>query len=223
MIEVRNTRLQEVQQLLLQTIQEKEILHREIHHRVKNNMQMIMSILKIQSKTSKNLNIDEFIANSENRIRAMALIHEYLYESEHFNHVNFEKYLNKLTETIQLLHKDFKNITVKAALQSVKLSIHTSISLGIIINELFLNAYKYAFTGQDKGIIKIQLFLEQAEYYLVFEDNGVGFEAGNTLIQSSGLQIVDLLVCQLGGVMDIKSDAGTQIIIKFKELNLVHA
>ena len=215
LIEFKNKKLNIAQKLTQKSLQEKELLLKEIHHRVKNNMQLVISLLKIQAKASKQLDIESFILTSENRIHSMALIHEYLYESKNINYVNFEEYTQKLISTIQIIHGDFKNITVKMAIQKTDLDIQTSVSLGLIINELLINAYKYAFDGKNEGVIQLQLFHDENFYHLIISDDGIGMNITEEIDKSVGLQIVRLLVSQIKGVMKIEINEGTHFIIKF--------
>ncbi len=210
-----NVKLKNEQGKTLKSLQEKEVLLKEIHHRVKNNMQLVISLLKIQASDAKTIPIEEFILTSENRIRSMAMIHEYLYESEDINRVNFKGYTEKLMNSIQGSYSDYKNIEVCINMEVLYFDLQKSISLGLIINELTINAYKHAFTKRVQGSITLQLIYKEGACHLMLSDDGIGMGTSGAKKISMGLQIVALLVAQIEGTMDIKSDKGTQIHIKF--------
>jgi two-component system, sensor histidine kinase PdtaS len=197
------------------SLSEKETLLKEIHHRVKNNMQLVISLLKIQARDTKQLSIDNFIEISENRIRSMALIHEYLYESENINYVNFEEYINRLSSSLLSSFSSQSDIKLETDIENAHFDIETSIPLGLIINELVINAFKHAFVGREPGTIKIQLFKKEGLHQLIVSDNGIGFVENTQKSTSIGLKIVKLLVSQINGEMQIKNDLGTYFMIQF--------
>ncbi|RKS95527.1 two-component sensor histidine kinase [Flavobacterium limicola] len=217
-IKLKNQIIEDEKSLVKKSLLEKETLLKEIHHRVKNNMQLVISLLKIQVRDSKELSIENFIEVSENRILSMALIHEYLYESENINYVNFEEYVNRLSSSIRGSFSNQSNIKLETQINNSHFNIETAIPLGLIINELVINAFKHAFIGKDQGIIKIILFKEQDLHHLEITDNGIGIDAIAENGQSIGLKIVKLLVSQINGQMQIKKDSGTQFTIQFKTI-----
>ncbi|WP_394759657.1 histidine kinase dimerization/phosphoacceptor domain -containing protein [Flavobacterium sp.] len=218
-VKTKNLVIESEKLLVKKSLIEKETLLKEIHHRVKNNMQLVISLLKIQARDSKKLSIENFIEISENRIRSMALIHEYLYESENINYVNFEEYINRLSSSLLSSFSGQSDIKIETEIENAHFDIETSIPLGLIINELVINAFKHAFVGKEQGIIKIKLFYKEGLHHLIISDNGVGIANNTENGTSIGLKIVKLLVSQINGVMEIKNDSGTHFIIQFTNNN----
>ena len=149
-IEIENEKTQ-----TLKSLTEKEILLKEVHHRVKNNMQMVISLLKIQSLDLKELSVEDFVNISEARINAMVLVHENLYQSDDLEKVDFKEYLNNLTQYIKSSYQGYKNIALQIKVNNIFFDVQTAIPIGLIINELVNNAYKHAFTNKDNGLISI--------------------------------------------------------------------
>ena len=218
-INTANLELKKESNKTQKSLTEKETLLKEIHHRVKNNMQLVISLLKIQARDPKQLSIENFIEISENRIRSMALIHEYLYESENINYVNFEEYIKRLSSSLLSSFSGQSDIKLETEIEDAHFDIETTIPLGLIINELVINAFKHAFVGRNQGKIKIKLFENEGLHHLVVSDNGVGIANNTENSASIGLKIVKLLVSQINGVMDIKKDLGTHFIIQFTNNN----
>lgn len=203
------------------SLTEKEVMLKEIHHRVKNNMQVISSLLNLQSQylNDKDEQIKLIFQESQNRIRSMALIHEKLYQSRDFAHINFDEYakelLGKLMETYR---QQSKEISLKIDSNGIILNMDTSISLGLILNELVTNCFKHAFTfNSSKNMIAINLSRKVDSFVLIVSDNGKGFPENidfkNT--DSLGLQLVNTLVYQINGNIDLISDGGSTFIITF--------
>ena len=201
------------------SLKEKENLIREIHHRVKNNLQIIASLLHLQESTVTD-EVAAVLMESEGRVKSMATIHENLYQSPTFNDINFKKYIEKLIYDILYTYGIQKG-TIKTNLDipEINLNIDTAIPLGLIINELVTNIIKYAFTDME-GTITIKLKSCSNRIELIVADNGIGmpenidFENSETL----GLQLVNNLINQLDGELNIDTDNGTEFKILFKEL-----
>ncbi len=205
-------------------LKEKEILLREVHHRVKNNMQIISSLLRLQSKYIKDKEYRVLFEESQNTIRSMSLIHEKLYNSEDMSRVDFKEYIGDLVNS--LFHSYGVNtslITVKINIENVSLGIDFAIPCGLIINELITNSLKYAFPDGRKGEIKIAFSkINENIFELFMGDNGVGIskeiDIGNT--ESLGLRLVTMLVNdQLEGEIYLKRNNGTKFRIVFKGVN----
>ena len=201
---------------------EKETLLQEIHHRVKNNMQVISSLLKLQSNVIKDQNTKKVLIESQNRVKAMATVHENLYKSKNLSSLNILPFLNELASSILKSYQGIsKNITFEIDSEELFISIDQASPLGLIVNELFSNSLKYAFSDERQGNIWIKLKrLNDEEIYLRFSDNGIGipesFEWQN--LDSLGLKLVKNLVeNQLDGSIKMKIDDGTTFDITFKE------
>jgi two-component system, sensor histidine kinase PdtaS len=214
-IDKSNT-LEHTKGLVEKSLVEKEILLKEIHHRVKNNLQLIISLLRIQATDTKNNSIQEFIDVSQSRISSMALIHQSLYQSNNFGEINFKNYIDNLTTEIQ---NTFTNAEKKVHINNTMMPIHfdiqLSIILGLIINELVINAYKHAFETYENAVIQLQLTTEKDICTLTIADNGTGFKQQNET-KSIGLQLIDQLIFQLRATMEIDNNHGTKYSIQFK-------
>ena len=203
-------------------LKEKELLLKEVHHRVKNNMQIICSMLSLQSRYIKDEDDKELFLNSQNRVKSMSLIHEKLYRSDDMTSVNFKDYIRSLSALlISSYRKDHTLVTIKSESKNVFLDIGSAIPCGLIINELITNSLKYAFPDSRKGTISISLE-EDADKnkILTISDDGIGMALDTNLETSEtlGLQIVDALTSQLHATVRIDTKKGTKFIITFREL-----
>ena len=201
-------------------LREKEVLLKEIHHRVKNNMQIISSLLNLQAGYSGNDALSTLLQESQSRIRAMALVHEKLYHSESLAEVHFDDYLNSLTHSILRSFRGFiSTITLRTAAPGITLAIDTAMPCGLIINELVTNAHKYAFPDGRQGEISATIAKnDNATFTLTVKDNGVGLPAGFDpgRRETLGLLLVQDLAHQLGGALEIDRAGGTTFTICFK-------
>jgi two-component sensor histidine kinase len=206
------------------SLREKEVLLKEIHHRVKNNLQTIVSLLNLQAGYSKDKLAVEVFKNSQERVRAMALIHERLYESRDLSQIDFQGYIHSLVAHLfesYSLKPDY--VQLKMQVEDVALDIDTAIPLGLLINELVSNALKHAFPNDRKGDLRVSLGESEDEAYdytLIVEDNGVGFPGGADFqdSQTLGMVLISSLVKKLKGIMDLDRKNGTRFAIKFKKL-----
>ncbi len=219
-IKNKNIEIEREKILTQKSLTEKEILLKEIHHRVKNNMQMVISLLKIQSLDAKDLTIEDFIKVSEIRINSMVLIHENLYLNESFDKICFKEYLNNLKESIINSQQSAKNIQLEVDVNEICLDIQTAIPIGLIVNELVNNSYKHAFKNKDQGLINIQLIQKDAAYQLTVSDNGLGISDHQKNEKSLGLELVLLLVSQIKGVSQIENSNGTCFTMQFNAVTV---
>ncbi len=199
---------------------EKEILLKEIHHRVKNNMQMVISLLKIQSLDAKELTVEDFISVSEARINSMVLVHENLYQSQNLSKVDFKEYMNNLITSIISSYQGFKKIELRIDVNEIYFDVQTAIPIGLIINELVNNAYKHAFKNREKGLILIQLVQNDDKYMLMVCDDGLGITDHQINDKGLGLELVKLLVSQIKGVSQIDNSNGTRFTMQFQNVIL---
>ncbi len=201
------------------SLQEKEVLLREIHHRVKNNMQIISSLLRLQSRTVKDAKIVEKFKESQNRIRSMALIHEKLYQTEDLTRINFAQYIRSLTVHLFHTYKVNPNIIrMVTEMKNVFLDINKAIPCGLVLNELVSNSLKHAFPDNKKGEIRVKLFTtKQGKNKLVVSDNGIGLPLTVNLREPEtlGLQLVVDLVKQVDGTIRLERTSGTSVYITF--------
>ena len=198
---------------------EKEILLKEIHHRVKNNMQVIISLLSIQSGYTKDKAALALFDEAKNRIRSMALIHEKMYQTGDLAHIDFQDYIMALTNDLIDTYAINCDIFLDIKIEKVKFNIDTLIPLGLLLNEIISNALKYAFNETEKGKVVINLTFSEKDnlYTLLVGDNGTGMTKG-TLEQeegSLGMELIKIFVTQLDGEIVRLEDQGTFFEIKF--------
>ncbi len=207
---------------LVESLEEKEVLLKEIHHRVKNNLQIISSLLNLQALKLQNDSSVDIFRESQSRIKSMALIHEKLYQSEDLSKIDFCEYVNNLCRELLNSYKiNVGLISVIIDIKNIFLDIDTAIPCGLIINELVSNILKYAFQEGQKGQIIIQLLTDSTEEkLLVVSDNGRGFAEKIDLdkVSSLGIQLVKNLTRQLGGTCEFANN-NPGIIVKIRFTN----
>jgi PAS domain S-box-containing protein len=207
----------EAEKQLVVSLREKEILLKEIHHRVKNNMQVISSLLNLGNQKITDTPAKEVLHASMNRIRSMALVHEALYRSENMADIDFSEYLRNMTSW--LLHSSGRlGITFLIGGDSVHLPLDTAIPCGLIANELVSNALKHAFQGRDTGTIDISLDRpSNGIVTLTIRDDGVGIPPGTDIrtMSSLGMALVFSLVDQISGTITLDGEKGTGIVVSF--------
>jgi two-component sensor histidine kinase/PAS domain-containing protein len=202
-----------------QSLKEKEILLKEVHHRVKNNMQVISSILNLQSSYVTDDYALSLLKECQNRIKSMAYIHESLYQTKNFESVNFTEYLSTLSKNlIHTYSVNSKKVKLVLNLSDLFLNLDLSIPCGLIINEIISNSLKYAFTNRMDGIIFVNLGIEKGKVRIEVGDNGVGIPHDVDLKQTQtlGMQLVYTLIEQIDGTLELDRINGTKFIIKFK-------
>ena len=200
------------------SLEEKEFLLKEIHHRVKNNLQVIASMLRMQAERADDERLLAHFQAAQSRIHSMALVHEKLYRSSDFADINFAEYLRDVTaELFRLYSKD--GVFLETDIQDIRMSVDLAIPCGLIVNELVSNSLKHAFPDGRRGVITIAMRVDGPDSYLLtVEDTGIGMTAtfdplrGKTL----GLNLVSLLVQQIDGTVKIESRNGTRYAIGFK-------
>ncbi len=206
---------------ILRSLKEKELLLREIHHRVKNNLQIISTLLTLQSSQSKKNNVNDLYKESQNRIQSIALIHENLYHSEDLAHINFEAYTKGLiTDLFDSYGVNASKIKLNLQIEEVTLGIETAIPCGLIINELVSNSLKHGFNNKETGLVSVVLHkLDKSKYALNVSDNGAPFSNNLDVLSndSLGLEIIKNLVDQLDASLSFNKD-NKEFEIIFKEL-----
>jgi PAS domain S-box len=214
-------RIKAANEALLVSLREKELLLQEVHHRVKNNMQIISSLFNLESEHASS-ETREILKRGQARIRSMSLIHEKLYRSVDLSKIDLSGYLESLsTHLFQIYVVDPRQIRLETDIAEVRLDINSAIPFGLIINELISNALKHAFPGGRKGVIQIRLARAAGDTVILqVSDDGVGLPEGFDRSNSAGFgfQIINLLVEQLDAVLDVDRNDGTTFTLKFKEL-----
>jgi PAS domain S-box-containing protein len=201
---------------------EKDVLLKEVHHRVKNNMQVISSLLNLQSHRIKDPSVLEMFKESQRRIRSMALIHERLYQSSDLSRIEFSEYISNLaTHLFHSCQVDVNRIRLKLETEKVHLNINTAIPCGLIVNELVSNALKHAFPDGRRGQLKIDLRqVPEDGYVLQVIDDGTGYPEGLDFrkTETLGMQIVNTLVDQIDGRLALSRERGTAFRLEFNDL-----
>ncbi|HML05813.1 MAG TPA: PAS domain S-box protein, partial [Methanobacterium sp.] len=216
------TERKKIENEVKESLREKEILLREIHHRVKNNLQIISSLLNLQRESVEEEESIDVLIESRNRIQTMALIHEELYRSSSLKDINFKDFIYSLTANLFYSYGvDSRKIERIIDVEDLYMGIDTAIPCGLIINELVTNSLKYAFSSpDDKGCIKVELKKKEDEFYLILEDSGMGIPEDIKIedTETLGLKMVESLVHQLDGNIELDRTNGTKFTISFKEL-----
>ncbi|MBU7048212.1 MAG: PAS domain S-box protein [Theionarchaea archaeon] len=203
------------------SLKEKEILLREIHHRVKNNLQVVSSLLNLQSEHIKDSLYTEMLKESQNRIRTMALIHEKLYQSENLANIDISEYITSVVNGLIRSYNVDERITLSINVENIPLSVDAAIPCGLIINELVSNCLKHAFPHKRKGVVTITLCQTQGLNELVVKDDGAGIPDTIDLknMETLGLDLVTTLAeKQLNGTITLEKTGGTTFTIRFREV-----
>jgi len=201
------------------SLAEKEVLLQEIHHRVKNNLQVISSLLKLQSRYIQDNRVTEMLQESQNRVRSMALVHEQLYQSKDFSNIDFAEYIQNLAHNLfQAYENHAESVKLQTNIAPCSMNIDTAVPCGLIINELVTNSLKYAFKGQTQGTINIDFTLENNSVCVLnVSDSGMGFpqDLDYRNARTLGLRLVGSLVKQIRGEIELLETTGTTFKITF--------
>jgi two-component sensor histidine kinase/PAS domain-containing protein len=202
------------------SLQEKEVLLKEIHHRVKNNLQIVSSLLSLQSENIDLLDPARTFRESQDRIRSMALVHEKLYRSGDVARIDFREYVESLTMGLYRSYFPGPGVRIFADIENVSLDIDLAVSCGLIINELVSNSLKYAFPDGRTGEIRVGMVRDWRKFILTVSDSGAGLPPGLDFRNTSslGLQLVNTLVGQLEGTIELDTARGTRFKITFAEI-----
>ena len=203
------------------SLKEKNNLLREIHHRVKNNMQIISSLLNLQTEYVDDQEAVDVLKESQNRVKSMAMIHEKIYLSDDLTHINFFDYIQSLVKNLFYSY-NVENAQIKPILEveNVNLNMETAVPCGLIISELVSNSLKHAFPNERKGEVYISLKSKEDKYELIIHDNGIGLpeKLDFNNLESLGLLLVNNLTEQIDGELTVNRNPGTEFKIIFKEL-----
>jgi two-component sensor histidine kinase len=212
-----NVLLMKANEQIQQSVKEKEVLLQEVHHRVKNNLQLVSSLLAWQSEFVQDNQFQQLIEENIARIKSMALVHENLYISPNLSEVAVKEYLHNIITYLQQSFDTKNDITIEYQIAPVLLNAQQIIPIGLIVNELISNAYKYAFSGISQGQISVTFEEQFNHYYLKISDTGNGLpnDYKEKLKKSLGLQLVQMLVRQLRGQLQIQTQNPTMFEITF--------
>jgi two-component sensor histidine kinase len=207
----------EIEELKQRNADQKEVLLREIHHRVKNNLAIVISLLNFQLRSNTSSELSKMIIDIQMRIRSMALIHEHLYRSDTLDRIPLDAYIESLAQKILTTFSGHR-IRLENDLEHIDVSIETALPIGLIINELLTNAFKYAFPAGTSGVVSIILkHTGQGNCLIIVRDNGIGLPSTirTDSEKSLGLYIVNLLTEQLEGTLQISTHQGTTFNLNF--------
>ena len=206
------------EQQLRGSLAEKEALLKEIHHRVKNNLQIIASLLDMQSEFLDQADSRNVLLEMKTRVRSIAAIHELLYTAADFSRIEFRRFVEKLAQDVIAVHRQHATqVRIELHAESVLLDMAQAVPCGLIVNELLTNALKHAFPDGRPGKINVSFGSDKTNWRLEVADDGIGLAAdidpGN--VSSMGFHLIQLLAQQLGGSLDVIRAAGTRFVISF--------
>ena len=206
------------QEGLKRSLAEKEVMLKEIHHRVKNNLQIISSLLYLQSQQIGDESSRKLLMESRDRVHSMALVHEKLYQSEDLARINYKDYLRTITRSlVQSYRQAGTAVDLRLDLEELFIPVDAAIPCSLVVNELLTNAMKYAFQGCERGVVSITLVHKDGVVELAVADDGVGFpkDLDYTNTETLGMQLVTNLVGQLRGTLEADFSSGTRFVIRF--------
>ncbi|WP_435416472.1 sensor histidine kinase [Polaribacter aestuariivivens] len=220
-IRKQSKELSQKNKIIKQTLKEKELLVKEVHHRVKNNFQIVSSLLELQSRGIEDEKAKELANEGKNRIKSMALIHQKLYQNE-TGLVNFDEYIQLLVKELSAMYGSDNKVETSISSENMSFDVDTAIPLGLIINEIITNSYKYAFRNNKNNKLSIAINKNKDNnYQLVIEDNGPGLSNDFDIkkAKSLGLRLINRLVKQLQGSLNQTNKNGAKFEISFKDFN----
>ena len=204
--------------------QEKEVLLKEIHHRVKNNLQVISSLLGLQGLSIKDAKAKAAIQEGRSRVHSMSLIHQSLYKKDNLTGIEMKPYLQKLTADLIATY-NYQDVEIQSVINSedITLDVETVVPIGLIINELVTNSVKYAFEGRQKGVIKVELSEDNGLLRLVVSDNGIGLDNDQlkTKEDSYGHSLIRAFRDKLDAEIKVENQDGTKIDLIIKSYKVV--
>ena len=204
--------------VITKALEEKDLLLREVHHRVKNNLQIISSLFFLQAKKIKDEQARLIIQEGQSRVHVMSLIHQKLYQAEHLNLINFQEFLSDIAgHIIQSNRRAELHIEMIIEAQNIEQPVDKGLPVGMIVNELITNSIKHAFKGRKTGQIWIRVSQIESYIRIEYEDDGIGIEALDNLenTDSLGMKLIKLLTNQLGGVIEYDVSSGFKLSIEF--------
>jgi len=210
--------------IISKTLVEKEILLKEIHHRVKNNLQFISSLLGLQTEHVVDEAALDALQEGQDRVQSMALIHQNLYQDENLTGVNVKDYFVKLTQGLMdsyNIHED--NIQMNLIIEDINLDVDTVIPVGLILNEIITNSFKYAFVNMDMGSITIELYEQEGVLHLNIKDDGIGLEdkTKENLGNSFGYRLIEAFAGQLQATLAVDGGSGTSVALAINKYQKV--
>jgi two-component sensor histidine kinase len=211
--------LQESKKKIQNLLNEKEMLLKEVHHRIKNNMTVIMTLLSMQSESVNNPEAVSALRDASSKIESMLVLYNKLYRSENYNAVSINEYLSKLINEIFQLFQEQQNISLEIQIDDFLIGSKQMFPLGLIVNELLTNTMKYAFKGRNSGLIQVNITKQENLVTFIYYDNGIGMPKSwndDTEHKGFGLTLIELLTDQIAATYKIEIENGTKFIIEFE-------
>jgi two-component sensor histidine kinase len=215
LISEKTGELEQINKSLLLKNHEKEILLKEVHHRVKNNMQIMISLLNIQSNSTESKNEKIILEDFQNRIRSMSLIHERLYLEKDVSNISLDNYIYELITSLSTSFRQQEHLEMYFDLAQIHINIDTAIPLGLMLNEMMTNALQHGIIDLKNGKISIVMSESEGIINLTFSDNGPGFDYENYKGESFGLELIEILSSQIGGELNYIRSSGSHFNIEF--------
>ncbi len=211
------TEWKQAEEKIKSLLEGKELLLHEVHHRIKNNMNTIKGLLTLQLSAEENPSVAASLHDAESRVQSMIMLYDRLYSTENFRELSVKEYIQPLTEDIVGSFPNFAKVKIETDIEDFILNVNTLSPLGIIINELLTNMMKYAFNGRDSGVIKVSASMKNNIAVVHVQDNGVGMPEAIDFKNSTGfgLELVNMLVKQMGGSIRIERGEGTKFVLEF--------
>lgn len=196
------------------TLANKDLQLKEVHHRIKNNLQLIVSLLNIEAGNDNETSINDFLIKGQSRIHSISLIHQNLYENEFRNAINLQNYIENIVHNLSQIYN--MKIEIEINTNETTLDIDSTIPFGLIITELVCNSFKHAFKDNNSGLLKIDINKNaDNKLELILKDNGIGFQEKPDSKLAIGLELVQMMVQQLDGKLHRKFQQGTEYNISF--------
>lgn len=203
---------------LEQSLTEQKVLLQEVHHRVKNNLAIISSLMNLQSEKAKDEYHRGLFMESRNRLDSIAVVHQLLYQSKSYSDLNFKFYIEEILNNLSTSFDDpARDVKIVKAINDISLDVSTAIPLALIVNELVTNAYKHAFNDRNNGLIELSLTENNKTVFLRIRDNGPGFNQEDITRSSLGFEILDALVAQIDAKMTYSNKGGACYEISFRK------
>jgi len=216
---INNIQKSKSKQLIESKNEENELLLKELHHRVKNNLQVIYSLINLQKRRLDSPELHQSLSMVQNRIKTMSLVHQNLHENDNLKEVNLESYIKTISDYLKSLYfREEKEISIQLDIEnSIELSMDKAITIGLLINEILSNSLKYAFKGRQEGLITIDVQKLHSGIQMKIQDNGIGFMPEQLNSKSLGLYLIENLVKQIQGKYELETFEGTTYLIYFNK------
>ena len=201
------TERKKLQLQLVKSNNEKEVLLAEVHHRVKNNLQIVSGLIELQIRKATDMTLKNELKETKSRIQSISLVHERLYQNNNFSSIDLKQYFNAILNEIKDLFSSNKCIKINLEIHPINMEINKAIPLGLLVNEIISNIYKHAYVALNEGEISFKLYKHKNQLLLEINDNGIGFDINHKIKeQSIGLKLIEALANQIDAKWSVKSE-----------------